>query len=77
LAAVEEISTRRLVLRRFRESDVGTLAAYRSDPDVARFQSWDAPFPLADAERMVREMSDSAAPEPAEGTLAEAFGHMR
>ena len=54
---MQEISTRRLVLRRFRESDAGTLAAYRSDPDVARFQSWDAPFPLEDAERMVREMA--------------------
>lgn len=52
-----DISTRRLLLRRFRESDAGTLAAYRSDPAVARFQSWEAPFPPADAERMAREMA--------------------
>jgi RimJ/RimL family protein N-acetyltransferase len=54
---VEEISTARLVLRRFRESDAATLAAYRSVPDVARYQSWEAPYPLEDALRMARDMA--------------------
>ena len=40
------ITTARLVLRRFRESDGETLAAYRSDPAVARYQSWEAPVTL-------------------------------
>lgn len=47
------IATDRLVLRRFRPSDAPVLAAYRSDPSVARYQSWDAPFPLLRAETAV------------------------
>lgn len=42
-------ATDRLVIRRFRDEDAATLAAYRSDPAVARYQSWDIPFSLADA----------------------------
>jgi RimJ/RimL family protein N-acetyltransferase len=34
--------TTRLRLRRFEERDAPALAAYRSDPEVARFQSWSA-----------------------------------
>lgn len=47
------ITTERLVLRRFRTSDAPVLAEYRSDPEVARYQSWDAPFPLLRAETAV------------------------
>jgi RimJ/RimL family protein N-acetyltransferase len=47
------IATDRLVLRRFRESDAGTLSAYRSDPVVARFQSWAAPYSLDEARAAV------------------------
>jgi len=47
------IATERLVVRRFRPADAPVLAAYRSDPEVARFQSWDAPFPLLRAETAV------------------------
>jgi RimJ/RimL family protein N-acetyltransferase len=37
------IPAERLVLRRFRPADGPALAAYRSDPDVARYQSWEPP----------------------------------
>ena len=47
------IATDRLVLRRFRTADAPVLAAYRSDPSVARYQSWDAPFSLLRAETAV------------------------
>jgi len=47
------IATERLVLRRFRKADAPVLADYRSDPEVARYQSWDAPFPLLRAETAV------------------------
>jgi RimJ/RimL family protein N-acetyltransferase len=47
------IATERLVLRRFRPADAAVLAAYRSQPEVARYQSWDAPFPLLRAETAV------------------------
>jgi RimJ/RimL family protein N-acetyltransferase len=47
------ITTDRLLLRRFRAADAPVLAGYRSDPEVARYQSWDAPFPLLRAETAV------------------------
>jgi RimJ/RimL family protein N-acetyltransferase len=47
------IATERLILRRFRKADAPVLAEYRSDPDVARYQSWEAPFPLLKAETAV------------------------
>jgi aminoglycoside 6'-N-acetyltransferase len=48
------LSTQRLVLRRFQASDAPVLAAYRSDPDVARFQSWSAPVSQEEAAALVR-----------------------
>jgi RimJ/RimL family protein N-acetyltransferase len=50
------ISTERLVLRRFRPADAETLAAYRSAPEVARYQSWDAPYPVEKARYAVESM---------------------
>src|SRR3954465_6427006 len=52
------------MLRQFRGDDAATLAAYRSDPDVARYQSWEAPFPLDEAESMVRELADADPTSP-------------
>ncbi len=34
------IETERLLLRRFRQADLEPFFAYRSDPDVARYQGW-------------------------------------
>jgi RimJ/RimL family protein N-acetyltransferase len=42
------ITTPRLVLRRFRPSDDEALTAYRTDPEVARFQSWNPATTAAD-----------------------------
>ncbi|MCG7210618.1 GNAT family N-acetyltransferase [Streptomyces arenae] len=47
------METARLVLRRFGPQDAPALAAYRSDPEVSRYQSWERPVPLAAAERLV------------------------
>ena len=55
----ERATTDRLVIRRFRPEDAPTLAAYRSDPDVARYQSWEPPFEVASARRFI----DSLAPD--------------
>jgi RimJ/RimL family protein N-acetyltransferase len=49
------IGTERLVLRRFRAADAATLAAYRSDPAIARYQSWDTPYSLEQARAAVAE----------------------
>jgi len=47
------ISTDRLVLRPLEPEDVEDFVAYRSDPEVARHQSWEANYARADAERLV------------------------
>lgn len=52
-----EISTERLVLRDPVPGDAAALAARRSDPEVARYQSWTAPFPLEQAEALVTTTS--------------------
>jgi RimJ/RimL family protein N-acetyltransferase len=47
----------RVVLRRLRESDASAFAAYRSDPEVARYQSWEPPYALAKAQALVTGMN--------------------
>ena len=49
-----ELAGPRVMLRRFQLADAAGFAAYRSDPDVARYQGWDVPYPRAAAERFVR-----------------------
>ncbi|MEU8637823.1 GNAT family protein [Amycolatopsis sp. NPDC048633] len=41
------------MIRRFATRDVAAFTAYRSDPEVARYQGWDAPVPEAAARRLV------------------------
>jgi RimJ/RimL family protein N-acetyltransferase len=48
------VAADRLLLRRFAMKDLPVFVAYRSDPDVARYQSWQAPYPRASGERMIR-----------------------
>src|SRR5512139_908444 len=43
------LRTERLVLRVMRTTDAAPFAAYRNDPEVARYQSWDLPFTEQDA----------------------------
>ncbi|HZM76879.1 MAG TPA: GNAT family protein [Candidatus Limnocylindrales bacterium] len=49
--------TQRLVIRRFRAEDAPAFAAYRSDPDVARYQSWIPPLPPGRAAELVGEFA--------------------
>jgi RimJ/RimL family protein N-acetyltransferase len=48
-------TTTRLLLRRFEPADLPTMVAYRSDPAVARYQSWTPDWSMADAEEFLRE----------------------
>jgi RimJ/RimL family protein N-acetyltransferase len=50
---VQEIVTQRLVLRLLQPEDVPAFAAYRSDPEVARYQSWDTSYTTAEGELLV------------------------
>jgi RimJ/RimL family protein N-acetyltransferase len=58
------IETERLVLRLLGPEDVAAFAAYRSDPDVARYQSWDSSYSAADAERLVAAQAGVEFGEP-------------
>ena len=48
-----EIVTERLRLRPFRAADLPAFVAYRSDPAVARHQSWEPSYSMHDAERFL------------------------
>lgn len=47
------LETERLLLRPFKESDLESVFAYRNDPDVARYQGWDIPYPREKAFKWV------------------------
>lgn len=44
------LTTDRLLIEPMTIADAESFAAYRSDPSVARFQSWEPPYPLEAAE---------------------------
>ncbi|WP_042364780.1 GNAT family N-acetyltransferase [Streptacidiphilus neutrinimicus] len=58
------LATPRLTLRRFRETDAPELAAYRSDPDVARYQGWSAPVTDEAARAWVHAFAAGSPTEP-------------
>ncbi|WP_329586445.1 GNAT family N-acetyltransferase [Kitasatospora sp. NBC_01250] len=55
---IELIGTPRLRLRRFDAADAPALAAYRSDPEIARYQGWSAPVDPATAAELVRTFAE-------------------
>ena len=50
------LETPRLRLRPFADADLEAFLAYRCDPEVARFQGWEAPFPREQAQAFVASM---------------------
>lgn len=60
------LETERLVLRRFTISDIEPFAAYRSDPEVARYQGWEAPFSVERAAWFVQWAENAAPGKPGE-----------
>jgi RimJ/RimL family protein N-acetyltransferase len=56
----------RVALRRFHAADVATFVAYRSSEQVARFQSWDAPYPKEEGERFIQDMARQHPDTPGE-----------
>jgi RimJ/RimL family protein N-acetyltransferase len=47
------LMTPRLVLRPLDPRDLAAFVAYRSDPDIARHQGWEAPYSRAEAEALL------------------------
>ena len=64
--AFDRLLTPRLVLRRFVAADAERFAAYRSVPEVARYQSWEAPYPLERAQVMIEWLAEHHPDEPGE-----------
>ena len=59
------IESERLVLRRFKDSDLDLFVAYRNDPEVARYQSWDS-FDEREARAFIREVGSAQPGVPGE-----------
>jgi aminoglycoside 6'-N-acetyltransferase len=62
-----EIVTKRLVVRPLRVEDLEAFVAYRSDHEVARYQSWDSPYSMADAESLLSSQRGLGFGQPGEG----------
>jgi RimJ/RimL family protein N-acetyltransferase len=45
--------TERLILSPLTEADAQAFSAYRSDPDVARYQGWEAPYSVDQARELI------------------------
>jgi RimJ/RimL family protein N-acetyltransferase len=58
------IQTDRLILRYFTQLDIAAFSAYRSDPEVARYQGWDAPYSREQAAQFVAEMISTTPGQP-------------
>jgi len=50
------LTSPRLILRSLCEADLDAFAAYRSDPETARYQGWEAPYSREQAADLVAEM---------------------
>ncbi len=62
----EALRTERLLLRPPRIGDAEALAERRSDPGVASLQSWEVPFSLDKARRLVAGAAERGGPVPGE-----------
>jgi RimJ/RimL family protein N-acetyltransferase len=56
------LRTPRLLLRRFQPGDLDAFVAYRADPEVARYQGWEAGYSSAQGEAFI-EWAASADPD--------------
>ena len=52
------IRTERLDIRMMRPADAESLAAYRNDPEVARYQGWELPYTASRASEMLADQTD-------------------
>jgi RimJ/RimL family protein N-acetyltransferase len=61
------LETPRLILRPFTDDDVPSFSRYRSDPEVARYQGWEAPFTLEQAAEFIDYMKTATPGKPGPG----------
>ncbi|MCC2670925.1 MAG: family N-acetyltransferase [Armatimonadetes bacterium] len=60
------LETERLRLRTLGWGDLEAFVAYRSHPEVARYQSWEAPYPTAEAETLIARLEHATPGIPGE-----------
>jgi RimJ/RimL family protein N-acetyltransferase len=65
VVAFTRIESEHLRIRRFKDSDLASFMAYRNDPEVARYQSWDS-CEEREARAFIREMESAPAGVPGE-----------
>jgi RimJ/RimL family protein N-acetyltransferase len=63
---VIEIRTERLLLRPFEADDLQTFVAYRRDPEVARYRTWEATYSMDDAARFLASQPGDPFRQPGE-----------
>ena len=61
-----EIKTERLLLRPFQVDDLRMFVAYRSDAEVARYQSWEPAYSIGDAEAFLESQTGLTFGQPGE-----------
>lgn len=59
-------TTSRLILRSFKEGDLPGFSQYRSDPEIARYQSWNTPYSLEQAKYLFTEIGKTEPGTPGE-----------
>ncbi|CAN5706342.1 MAG: GNAT family N-acetyltransferase [Rubrobacter sp.] len=64
-AAFTRIESKRIILRRFEDSDLASFVAYRNDAEVACYQSWDS-LDEREARAFIREMESAQPGVPGE-----------
>jgi aminoglycoside 6'-N-acetyltransferase len=60
------LETDRLILRAFQDDDLYSFVAYRSDPAVAHYQSWEAPYSPVQAAEFIEELKGVQPGQPGE-----------
>lgn len=50
-----QLETNRLILRPLEDRDVEAFSSYRSDPEIARYQGWGAPYTIEQAEEFIEQ----------------------
>ncbi len=53
------VRTDRLIIRRFVLDDAAAFHGYRDDPEVARYQGWETPFPRHRADSLVADFASA------------------
>jgi RimJ/RimL family protein N-acetyltransferase len=64
-AGFTRLESERLILRRFKASDLAPFLAYRNDPEVARYQTWDS-YTEREATAMIEELESLQPGTPGE-----------